>query len=97
MFNRANVVSHMHASMVDEDGVKCTKTSETNTTELRSGESSSKSLGIKWNEDMSIERYIGVIQDSSKTLMEGLKTNDDMKMTLLMSMQQTMQKMVDKM
>ena len=32
-----------------------------------------------------------------QNLIEGLKTNDDMKMTLLMSMQQTMQKMIDKM
>ena len=97
MFDRANVVSYAHASVVGGDGVKCTATSEINTTKLRSGESSSKSLGIKQNEDMFMERCIGVIQDNSKILIEGLKTNDDMKMTLLMRMQQTMQKMIDKM
>ena len=43
MFDRANVVSHAHASAVGGDEVKCTTTSETNTTEQRSRESSSKS------------------------------------------------------
>ena len=97
MFDRANVVTHAHASVVDGDGVKCTATMETNTTELRSGESSSKSPSIKRKEDIFMDRCIGTIQDSSKTLLEGLKANEDMKMALLMSMQQTMQKMVDKM
>ena len=97
MFDRANVVTHAHASVVDGDGVKCTATMETNTTELRSGESSSKSPSIKRKEDIFMDKCIGVIQDSSKTLLQGLKANEDMKMALLMSMQQTMQKMVDKM
>ena len=43
-----------------------------------------------------MERCIGEICESSKGLMESLKANDDIKMALLMSMQQTMQKLVDK-
>ena len=96
MFDRANIVSHAHASAVGGDGVKCTTTSETNTTEQRSGESSFKSPEPKWKEDMFMERCIGEIRESSKGLMKSLKANDDIKMTLLMSMQQTMQKLVDK-
>ena len=96
MFDRANVVSHAYTNAVDGDGVKCTTTSEMNTTEQRNGESTSKSPEPKQKEDMSMERYIGEICESSKSLMESLKANDDMKMTLLMSMQQTIQKLVDK-
>ena len=97
MFDRANVVSHAHASVLNGDGVKCTATLETNTTKLRSGKSSSKSPGTKRKDDMFMDRCIGEIRESSKILMECLKVNDDMKMTLLMSMQQIMQKMVDRM
>ena len=45
---------------------------------------------------MFMEHYIGEIRESSKSLMESLKANDDIKMALLISMQQTMQKLVDK-
>ena len=96
MFDRANVVLHAHASAMDGDGVKCTTTSETNTTEQRSGESTSKSLEPKRKDKMFLERCIGEIRESSKSLMDSLKANDDIKMVLLMSMQQTMQKLVDK-
>ena len=96
MFDRANVVSHAHASAMDGDGVKCTTTSETNITEQRSGESSSKSPEPKRKEDIFMKRCIGEIRESSKSLMESLEANDDIKMALLMSMQQTMQKLVDK-
>ena len=79
MFDRANVVSHAHASAVDGNGVKCTITSETNTTEQRSGESISKLPEPKRKEDMFMERCIGEICESSKSLMESLKANDDIR------------------
>jgi hypothetical protein len=96
MFDRANVVSHAHASAMNADGLKSTATSDTNTTEQRSGESTSKSPESKRKEDIFMERCIGEIRESSKSLMESLKASDDMKMALLMSMQQTMQKLVEK-
>ena len=96
MFDRANVVSHVHANVVDEDGVKSMTTSETNTTEQRSGESTSRSPEPKRKKDMFMEQCIGEIRESSKSLMGSLNANDDIKMALLMSMQQTMQKLVDK-
>ena len=37
MHDKANVVSHAHASVVDGDGVKCTTTSEIHTTDQKSG------------------------------------------------------------
>ena len=39
---------------------------------------------------------MGEIRDTSKSLMDTLKANDDVKMALLMSMQQTMSKLADK-
>ena len=96
MFDRANVVSHAHASAVGGDGVKCTMTSDTNTTEHRSVENTSKSPMPKRREEMLMERCVGDICETSKILMENLKANEEMKMALLMSMQQTMQKFVDK-
>ena len=89
-------MSHVHTSAVDGDGGKCTTTSETNTTEQRSGESTCKLLEPKRKEDMFMERCVSVICESNKRLMESLKANDDKKMALLMSMQQTIQILVDK-
>lgn len=43
-----------------------------------------------------MERFMGEIRDTSKSLMDTLKANDDVKMALLMSMQQTMSKLADK-
>ena len=96
MFDRANVVSHAHANAVNPDGPKCTAISNTNTTEQRSGESTSKSPEPKRKDDMFMKRCIGKIRETSRTLMESMKASDDMKMALLMSMQQTMQKLVEK-
>ena len=86
MFDRANVMSHAHASVVDGDGVKCTVTSETNTTEQKNGESSSKSPEPKQKEDLFVEQCSGELKESSKILLDSLKANDDIKMALLMSM-----------
>ena len=58
-----------------------------NTTEQRSGESTSKSSESKHKEDIFFERCNGEIRDSSKSLMESMKASDDMKMALLISMQ----------
>ena len=96
MFDRANVVSHAHASVVDGDGVKCTITSETNTTEQKNGDSSSKSPEPKRKEELFVERCLGELKESSKMMLDSLKANDDIKMALLMSMQKTMEKLVDK-
>lgn len=96
MYDRANVVSHAHESAVNPDGPKCTATSDTFTAEQRSGESTSKSPEPKRKEEMFLERCIGEIRQSSQSLMDGMKASDDMKMALLVSMQQTMQKLVEK-
>ena len=96
MYDRANVVSHAHASAFNPDGPKVTATSDTNTTEHRSGESTSKSPEPKHKEDTFLERCIGKIEESSKSIIESMKASDEMKMALFMTMQQTMQKLVDK-
>ena len=96
MFDKANMVSHAYASTVNPDGLKCTATSDTNTTEQRSGENTSKSLEPKCKDDMFMEWCIGEIRETSRTLMENMKASDDMKMALLMSMQQAMPKLVEK-
>ena len=90
MSDRAHIVAHAHTSTMDPDGPK------SNTMEHKSGESTSKSPEPKHKDDIFLERCIGRIEESSKSLMDSLKASDDMKMTLLMSMQQTMQKLVEK-
>jgi hypothetical protein len=96
IFDRANVVSHVHGSAVDGDGVMWTTTSKTNTTENSGRESTSKSPEPKRKEDLFMERCIGEIRESSMNLMHSLKANNDIHMSLLMSMQQIMNKLVDK-
>ena len=96
MFDRANVVSHAHAIAVDGDGVKCIATSDTNTTGIRTGDSSSKSSEPKRKDDAFMERCMSDMTENGKSLVESLKANDDVKMTLLMSIQQTIAKLVDK-
>lgn len=96
MYDRANVVTHAHASANNPDGPKGTGTSDANTMGQQSGESTSKSSEAKRKEDIFLERCIGEIRESTKSVMEGMKASDEMKMALLISMQQTMQKMVEK-
>jgi hypothetical protein len=72
MFDRVNVDPHAHASAVNPDGPKCTTTSETDTTKQRSEESTSKSPESKRNDDLFMERCIGKIRETSRTLMESL-------------------------
>ena len=96
MFNRANVVSHAHASAINPDGPKYTATSNTNTTEQGSVESTSKSPDSKRKDDMFMKCCIRKIRESGRALMKSLKASDKIKMALLMSMQQTMKKLVEK-
>lgn len=96
MHDRANVVSHAHASATNPDGPKSASQSVTNTMEYRYGEGTSKSPEPKRKEDTFAERCIGEIKESSKSIMDSLKASDDMKMALLMNMQQTMMKLVEK-
>ena len=96
MSDRAHVVSHAHASATNPDGPKSTTFSDTNTSAHTSGECSSKSPEPKRKEDIFLERCLGEIRDSSTRLMESMKASEEMKMTLLMSMQKTMEKLVDK-
>ena len=96
MSDRAHVVSHAHAIATNPDGPKSTSASVTATTEPNASENTSKSPEPKSKEKHFLEKYLGRSEDSSKYLMNSLKTSDDMKMTLLMSMQQTMQKLVEK-
>ena len=96
MSDRAHVVSHAHAIATNPDGPKSTSASVTATTEPNASENTSKSPEPKSKGKHFLEKYLGRSEDSSKYLMNSLKTSDDMKMTLLMSMQQTMQKLVEK-
>ena len=96
MYDRANVTSHAHASATNPDGPAVTVTSEPNTTEHRSGENTSQSPEPKRKEDMFLERCFSKMEESSKSIVESMKTSDEMKMTLFMSMQDTMKKLVDK-
>jgi hypothetical protein len=43
-----------------------------------------------------MEICIGDIRESNKNLLDSLKVSDDMKMTLLISMQQNMQKLAER-
>ena len=96
MFDRTNVVAHAHSSAVNPDGPKCVPNSNTPTYDQRSGESTSKSPEPKRKQEIFLERCIDKIEESGNRLMEGLKSSEDMKMALLLSMQQTMAKLVDK-
>ena len=96
MFDRANVISHAHASIVDGDGVKCRYNLEINTTEHKSGKSTSKSPEPKRKEQVNMNQYMGEIRESRKMMIDSLNSNDDVKMALLMSIQKTMDKLVDK-
>ena len=91
------MVAHAHASTVNLDGPKCKTTLEANTMEQRSGESTSKSPEPKRKDDILLRECIGEIRESNRTLMENMKASDDMKMSLLMTMQQIMQKLIEKM
>jgi hypothetical protein len=98
MHDRANVVSHAHASVVNPDGPQSDTVSiyYTNTIEQRNGEWSSKSPEPKRKDDIFVERCLSEIRESNRTLMEGLRATEEMKISLLMSMQATMVKLVDK-
>ena len=95
MSDRVHVISHAHTSATNPDGPKSTRASDTNITEHKNGESTSKSSEPKRKEDIFMEWCISEIKVNSKNLMNSLKASDDMKMALFMNMQQTMQKLVE--
>ena len=97
MSDRAHVISHAHASATNPDGPKISSTTEANTTKLTSGESITKSPEPKRREEVFMERCLGEIRESSDRLMDTMKTDNEMKMTLLLGMQGLMQKMIEKM
>lgn len=96
MFDRANVVSHAHASATNPDGPKGMSTPDTSTTEQRSGESVSKSPKPKRKDELAMERCIGEIKDTSKNLIDTFKNSEAQKISLLMTISQTLQKLVEK-
>ena len=96
MYDRANVVSHAHASAFNPDEPAVTDTSQTNPTEHRSGGSTSKSPEPKWKEELFFERCIGKMEESSDRIMASMKACEEMKVSLFMSLQQTIQKLADK-
>ena len=96
MSDRTHVVSYAHASATNPDGPKCASPSLTTPMEHKSGESTLKSPEPKRKEEIFLNRCLDRIEESSNKLMDSLKASDDMKMTLLMSMQQTMLKLVEK-
>ena len=93
---RAHVKAHAHASAMNPDGPSSTTDSDTKTTAHKSGETTSKSPEPKRKEDIFLERCLSEMRESSKNLIDCVKASKDMKMALLMSMQKTMEKMVDK-
>ena len=96
MYDRANVVSHAHASAFNPDGPAVTDTSHTNAPEHRSGDSTSKSPEPKRKEELFFERCIAKMEESSDRIMESMKACEEMKVSLFMSLQQTIQKLADK-
>ena len=96
MSDRAHVRAHAHASATNPDGPSSTTDSDTKTTAHMSGETTSKSPEPKRKEDIFFERCLIQMRESSKNLIDCVKGSEDMKMALLMSMQKTMEKMVDK-
>ena len=78
MYDRANVVSHAHASAMNPDGPKGGVTLDTNTVEIRDGENTSKSPEPKRKEDMFLEQCIRKIEDSSDKLIQVMKSSDEM-------------------
>jgi len=86
MSDKTHVVSHTHASVINSNGPKSTSAWDTNITEHKSGESTSKSPKPKRKENIFMKRCIGEIKNSSKSLMYSLRVSDDMKMNLFMSM-----------
>ena len=96
MSDRAHVVAHVHASASKPDGPSSTTDSNTRTTAQKSGETTSKSPEPKRKKDIFLERCLSEMRESTKLLMDSMKASEEMKMVLLMSMQKTMEKMVDK-
>jgi hypothetical protein len=91
-----HVVSHAHASATNPDGPKSATPSVTNTMDFKSVNCSSKSPQPKAKAEILVERCIGEIRESSKTLMDGLKASDEKKISLMISMQKTLEKLVEK-
>ena len=97
MYDRANVVSHAHASAINPDGPAGIATSDVETTWPQlSGNSTSNSPEPKRNDEVFFERCINVMEDGSNRLIDSFKISDEMKMALLLSMQKTMERLVDK-
>ena len=90
MSDRAHVVSHAHAGATNPEGPNKTTASDTFTADPKSGESSSKISEPKRKDDILLERCIGKMKEIRLTLMDGLKASDEMKFSLLKSMQETM-------
>lgn len=90
MSNMTHVVSYAYASTTNLYGLKLISPSDTNTTEHKSGENTLKSPEPKCKDEILLERCIGEIRKSSKILMDTLKASDDMKISLLIGVQQTM-------
>ena len=96
MFDRTHVVSHAHVSTANPDGPTLAAPADSNTTDHRSGEVSSKSPDPKRSAEMLLERCMGDIKEGGKALMDSIKSIEEIKMALLLSMQQTMLKLVEK-
>ena len=96
MTHGAHVVSHAHASAMNPDGRKAANGLVLNNTDHKSGENTSKSPEPKRKDEIFLRRCLGRIEDNSNKLLDNLKPNDDMKMSLLISMQQTMAKLAEK-
>ena len=96
MSDRAHVVSHAHASAMNPDGPIAASGSVLGNTDNKSGENTSKSPEPKSKDEIFLERCLDRIENNSDKLLGSLKASDDLKMSLLISMQQTLAKLAER-
>lgn len=96
MSDRAHVVAHAHASATNPDGPKSANTFPNTSADNNPNEGTSKSPEPKRKDEVFLERYIGRIEESSNRIMDTLMASEKLKMNVLLSMQQSISKLIDK-
>jgi hypothetical protein len=91
MHDRAHVVSHAHGSAPENDFIE--KGEGSNFVSVVPLE---KSVEKPKKYEQLMERCLEEMRESGKQMMENLKTTEDIKITLLISMQETMKALVEK-
>ena len=91
MHDRAHVVSHAHGSAQEDDVIE--KGEGSNIVSVVPLE---KSVEKPNKHEQSMERCLEEMRESGKQMMDNLKTTEDIKIPLLLSMQETMKALVEK-